>query len=123
MRNVSRRPSTPKPAPMPAISRTTMRIITTPPIDDAALIRLMTWLSPAFPTGAFAYSHGLEWAVQAGDVRDETSLLDWVADVLTHGAGRTDAILVRHAHRARGSAARAEIAELARASAPCRERQ
>ena len=64
------------------------------------LLRLLTWLSPAFPTGGFAYSHGLEWSVEAGDVTNEALLRDWIADVLRHGAGRSDAILLRHAHGA-----------------------
>jgi urease accessory protein len=76
------------------ITMTTMTITT-----EASLLRLLAWLSPAFPTGAFAYSHGLEWAVEAGDVRDETSLFGWLTDVMTHGTGRTDTILLRHAHR------------------------
>jgi urease accessory protein len=91
---------------------------------EAALLRLLAWLSPAFPTGGFAYSHGIEWAVEAGDITDETSLRDWLADVLAHGAGRGDAILLHHAHRAAHDAdALAEIAELAEAAAPCRERR
>jgi len=69
-----------------------------------SLLRLMTWLSPAFPTGAFAYSHGLEWAVEQGDVADEMSLQAWLTDVLAYGAGRNDLILLRHAHRAVNSA-------------------
>ncbi len=72
----------------------------TMPTDIAALLRLMAWLSPAFPTGGFAYSHGLEWAVEAGDVRDEAALLGWLGDVLSQGSGRSDAILLRHARRA-----------------------
>ena len=64
------------------------------------LLRLLTWLSPGFPTGGFAYSHGLEWSVEAGDISDEAALRDWVADLLSHGAGRSDVILLRHAHRA-----------------------
>src|SRR5271166_794026 len=99
---------------------TTMTTTGTP---DAALIRLLTWLSPAFPTGAFAYSLGLEWAVEAGDVRSEDSLRCWVRDILTHGAGWSDAILLRHAHRASSAAALADIAELAAATAPSRERR
>ena len=67
---------------------------------DADLARLMTWLSPAFPVGAFSYSHGLEWAVEAGTVRDAATLGDWIEDVLRHGAGRTDAILLAEAWRA-----------------------
>jgi urease accessory protein len=64
------------------------------------LIRLLTWLSPAFPTGGFAYSHGLEWGVEAGHVTDEATLRDWVADMLCHGGGRSDAILLCHAYGA-----------------------
>ena len=79
------------------ITMTTMTITGTP---EGGLLRLLAWLSPAFPTGAFAYSHGLEWAVEAGDVGDETTLLGWLTDVMTQGSGRTDTILLRHAHRA-----------------------
>jgi urease accessory protein len=75
-------------------------IMATTTTDIAALIRLLAWLSPAFPTGGFAYSHGLEWAVEAGDVRDGATLLAWLEDVLAHGSGRTDAIVLRHARQA-----------------------
>ena len=61
---------------------------------------LMCWLSPAFPVGAYAYSHGLEWAVEAGDIRDEVSLASWLDLLLLHGVGRNDAILVASTHRA-----------------------
>ena len=66
---------------------------------ELSLLRLLTWLSPAFPTGGFAYSHGLEWAVEAGDVRDEASLTAWMEDMLRLGALWSDAILLRLAHR------------------------
>lgn len=62
-------------------------------MDGAALYRLLNWLSPAYPIGAFAYSHGLEWAVEAGDVRDRASLADWVTGLLSCGAGRVDGAL------------------------------
>ena len=92
--------------------------------DHRPLLTLLAWLSPAFPTGAFAYSHGLEWAVEAGDITDGDSLLGWLADVLTHGSGRSDTILLRHAHRAAADAmALREIVALATASAPARERR
>ena len=84
---------------------------------QADLLRLLTWLSPAFPTGGFAYSHGLEHAVEAGSVRDAASLLAWLSDVVAHGAGRSDVILLRHAHAGH------DVAELACAAQPCRERQ
>ena len=60
---------------------------------DPSLMPLMLWLSPAFPVGAFAYSHGLEWAVEAGDIHDARSLGGWLVDLLTFGAPRADAIL------------------------------
>ena len=87
------------------------------------LVRLLTWLSPGFPTGAFAYSHGLEWAVEAGDIGAEADLAGWIDAVLRHGSGRSDAILLRHAHRAADADALAEVAELAAAAQPGRERQ
>lgn len=88
-----------------------------------ALAKLLTWLSPAFPTGAFAYSHGLEWAVEAGDVASEAALLPWLEDVLRHGTGHTDAVLLRHAWRADTVAALADVADLAQAAQPGRERR
>ena len=92
--------------------------------DSGALLRLLAWLSPGFPTGAFACSHGLEFAVEAGDVIDEASLKAWLEDVLTHGTGRTEAILLRAAHRAAHDPERLEaLADLARATAPARERR
>ena len=84
---------------------------------------MLTWLSPAFPTGGYAYSHGLEWAVQAGDVHDEATAGAWMGDVLAHGAGRTDAILLRHAHRARTASDLTDVAELAAAAQPSAERR
>jgi urease accessory protein len=84
---------------------------------------LLTWLSPAFPTGGYAYSHGIEHAVEAGDVRDEATAGDWTFAVIRDGAGRADAILLRHAHRARSEAALAELAELAAAAQPSAERR
>ena len=88
----------------------------------AALLRLLTWLSPAFPTGGFAYSHALEWSVAAGDVGTEAELIGWIADILVHGALWSDAILLRHAHRA-GRDELAELAALAAAMAPSLERR
>jgi len=70
---------------------------------DASLMPLMLWLSPAFPVGAFAYSHGLEWAVEAGDIFDARSLGGWLVDLLSFGAPRADAILFAAAYRAAGA--------------------
>jgi urease accessory protein len=92
--------------------------------DRRSLLNLLAWLSPAFPTGAFAYSHGLEWAVQAGDIRDGGSLQDWLTDVVAQGAGRSDVILLRYAHRAAGDPdALHDLVSLATACAPARERR
>jgi urease accessory protein len=88
-----------------------------------ALLRLMVWLSPAFPTGAFAYSHGIEWAVEEGDITSEATLGDWLRATLRFGAGRNDAILLRAAWAAEDAAALLHVAEMAAAVAPCRERQ
>ena len=104
---------------MPAA--TTITTMTTAP--SATLPLLLTWLSPAFPTGAYAYSHALEWAVETKDVTSEASTAAWLTDVLRHGAGRTDAILLRHAYRARTAADLADIAELAAAAQPSAERR
>jgi urease accessory protein len=75
-----------------------------PPSDasdaDAALLPLMLWLSPAFPVGSFAYSQGLEWAVESGDIRDARSLGAWLVDLLSFGAPRADAILFAECFRA-----------------------
>lgn len=84
------------------------------------LLRLLTWVSPAFPTGGFAWSHGLEWAVEADDVKDAETLCDWLAALLAHGSGRNDAILARAGYRAHGEALR-EVAAFAAAIAPSRE--
>lgn len=87
-----------------------------------ALLPLMAWLSPSFPVGGYAYSHGLEWAVETGDVTGEASLIPWLEDLLTLGAGRGDAILLAHAHRAaHDPEALAEINDLALALAPSAE--
>ena len=93
-------------------------------MEHSALLHLLAWLSPSFPTGAYAYSHGLEWAVESGDITDEATLRAWLTDILTNGSGRNDTILLRHAHRASSDdAALAEIAELAVGTAPSRERR
>ena len=86
-----------------------------------ALLTLAQWLSPAYPVGAFAWSHGLEQAVQDGAVHDAASLADWLGVMLSAGSGRTDAILLVAAAGAEGVALE-EIAALAAALAPSRER-
>lgn len=95
-------------------------------LDMAGLHRLMSWLSPSFPVGAFSYSHGLEWAIEDGTVRNTADLSAWIADILRHGAGRSDAILFGNAWRAairEDRAALADLAELAAAFHPSAERR
>ncbi|WP_236024639.1 urease accessory protein UreF [Arenibaculum pallidiluteum] len=65
-----------------------------------SLLRLLTWLSPSFPTGGFSYSHGLEYAVEEGLVAEWRSLAGWVSALVEHGAGRTDAVLFCTIHNA-----------------------
>lgn len=92
----------------------------------ATPLALLVWLSPSFPVGAFAYSHGLEWAHEAGDVADRASLGAWLADLLEHGGARNDAILLAEAYRAAREGADAALvaaAELALAMCPGAERR
>jgi urease accessory protein len=85
----------------------------------------MAWLSPAYPVGAFSYSSGIEWVVEAGDIASATSLQEWLSVTLRQGAGFCDAVFFVHAHKAAGNpdgkALRA-IAELTAAFASSKER-
>jgi urease accessory protein len=91
--------------------------------DLQALLRLMAWLSPAFPVGSFAYSGGLERAVHDGLVRDSAGLGDWIAVLIQHGSTWNDAVLLVEAHRAAADRLRlAAVAELAEALAGSKER-
>src|SRR5215470_7904291 len=93
--------------------------------EAASLYRLLAWLSPAFPVGAFSYSSGIEWAVEAGDIKDADSLRAWVVAVIANGGGFCDAVFFVHAHRAvlkRDDERLVEVCELAAAFAPSKER-
>jgi urease accessory protein len=92
---------------------------------SAALYRLMAWLSPSYPVGAFSYSSGIEWAVEASDIRDAATLKDWLAVMMETGSGFCDAIFLVQAHRAAAAGNQdtlRDIAELAAAFAPSKER-
>ncbi|MEM9277058.1 MAG: urease accessory protein UreF [Pseudomonadota bacterium] len=67
--------------------------------DLQTLIRLQTWLSPAFPTGAFSYSHGLEAAIASGWVQDKETLAEWLETLLRSGPGWNDAVLLAESWR------------------------
>lgn len=91
--------------------------------DPAALQKLITWLSPAFPVGSFAWSAGLETAIADRRVTDSERLQNWIEGALTHGGIRTDAILLAHAWRAADDpAALAELADLSLALNSSKER-
>ena len=92
-----------------------------PPSADMSLLSLIQWLSPAFPTGGYAYSHGLEQAVVDNAMTDAASLKRWLTDILTHGSGRQDAILLACALRP--DAALDALTDLARALSSSAERQ
>ncbi len=94
--------------------------------SDAHALQLFAWLSPAFPVGAFAYSHGLESAVDDGLVHDAGSLAAWLGDLLRHGSARQDAVLAAEAWRlarAGDASAMTALNDLALALAPSRERR
>ena len=67
--------------------------------DLKSMIRLQTWLSPAFPIGAFSYSSGLEAAIDEGYVSDAESLTTWLTDILEDGTVWNDAVLLAEAWR------------------------
>jgi urease accessory protein len=81
-------------------------------MTDASLYRLMTWLSPAYPIGAYSYSHGIEYAVEAGLVTDRATLVDWVGTIVTQGAGRIDGAVFAAAWRATAAGDDARLADI-----------
>jgi urease accessory protein len=111
--------SSPHPNPLPAGERERAEL------TAAALYRLLAWMSPAYPVGAFSYSGGIEWAVEAGDIEDAETLREWLAVVIGEGCGFADAVLFSHAHDAittSDDAALRAVAELAAALVPSKER-
>jgi urease accessory protein len=97
-----------------------------PAQESAALYKLLAWLSPAYPVGAFSYSGGIEWAVEAGDIRDAETLRGWLQVIVQDGSGFCDAVFFAHAYRAAAEpddARLLEVAELAAAFTSSKERQ
>src|SRR5689334_15779000 len=93
--------------------------------EQAALYRLMAWLSPAYPVGAFSYSSGIEWAVESGDITDAAGFQRWLGVVIENGSAFCDAVLLVHAHRAAATddvKALRGVAQLAAAFVPSKER-
>lgn len=86
---------------------------------DPRLLTLTQWLSPSYPMGAFAFSHGLEAAIAEGWVKDEDTLYDWLEGLLSEGSGRSDAILIWNAYATENIN---DLDTIARAFAPSAER-
>jgi urease accessory protein len=61
--------------------------------DNASLLMLLNWMSPTFPIGSFAYSHGMEQAIADGRVVTQDDVQGWIADLLQSGSGWNDAVL------------------------------
>lgn len=110
--------------------RTAAGITTITSMADAAELQRLAWFSPAFPVGGFAYSHGIEKAVETGDVTDAASLASWISAILRHGAGWNDAVLIGEAWLRTAETDRTirerslvELAELGAALSLSRERR
>jgi urease accessory protein len=82
-------------------------------LASPALYRLMTWMSPAYPVGAFSYSSGIEWAVEAGDIHNADTLRGWLATMIRHGSVFCDAVIFSHVHRAVACGDDKTLAEIA----------
>ena len=89
-------------------------------LSGDSLVRLMTWLSPAYPVGGYAYSHGLEYAVECQLVRDEASLVRWIEGIIAFGAGRMDGVFFAEAWRAVANGDETALAEVAERAAVLR---
>src|SRR5262249_53500166 len=89
-------------------------------VGPRSLIRLHNWLSPAFPTGSYSYSHGLEWAIESHQIRHRTSLVDWLDAELRFGSVRNDAIFFVEAWRCAEGGHDTRLLETAELAAACR---
>jgi urease accessory protein len=89
-------------------------------VSSLSLLRQQSWLSPAFPTGSYSYSHSIEWAVEAGHIHDRESLVDWLEADLCYGSGRNEAIFFMEAWRCATDDDRAKLLEIAELAAAFR---
>jgi len=89
-------------------------------LAPGALLRLHSWLSPAFPIGSYSYSHGLERSVEVGYVHDLPSLLQWLKADLRYGSVRNEAIFFNEAWNCAKSGQRAQLLEVAELAAAYR---
>ncbi|MBX9463315.1 MAG: urease accessory protein UreF [Aquamicrobium sp.] len=112
-----------KPTNSGAFPATRITGTTMPERGTASLLRLMAWLSPAFPVGSFSYSHGLERTVHDGLVESGSDLAEWIATLLAEGSGWNDAVLLAESFRlSAAGTSLADMAELAEAMAGSAER-
>lgn len=90
---------------------------------ETSFLQLLSWISPAFPTGNYAYSHGLEWVVEQGIVHDVKTLCAWLTALLRHGSLRNDLIFLKIAwDHAYDTQELKDLAAYVLASASSRER-
>src|SRR5215471_1152292 len=118
-------PFSPKAAPTEATITITTRKVDIMSDEECrfttlAFLRLQSWLSPAFPTGSYSYSHGVEWAVEAGYINDRRSLVDWLEADLCYGSGRNEAIFFNQAWRCALEDDREKLFEIAELAAAFR---
>ncbi len=92
-------------------------------LTPLSLLRLQSWLSPAFPIGAYSYSHALEWAVEAAYIRDRKTLVEWLGVDLRYGSGRNEAIFFCEAWRNADDHDRARLFQTAELAAAYRATQ
>jgi urease accessory protein len=85
-----------------------------------SFLRLQSWLSPTFPNGAYSYSHGLEWAAEAGYIHDRPSLVDWLEADLCYGSGRNEAVFFSEAYRCAVDDDRVKLLRVAEVAAASR---
>lgn len=98
---------------------TTTNISMIMPMAETALYDLLSWMSPAWPIGAFAHSSGLEWAVEQGHVTNRATTAEWIGTLIAHGSIHNDLVLFTYAWRAADAGDAPglhEVAELAAAS-------
>ena len=69
-------------------------------MDKVSLLRLMTWLSPSYPVGAYTYSHALEYVVELEEITDVDTSKDWLSGIVKYGAGQSDIVLLHTAYQA-----------------------
>ena len=75
-------------------------IMATERISHYGLLQLLRLASPTLPVGAYAYSQGLEWAVESGWVSDERSAADWIGGVLGAAPAQLEVPVLARLYRA-----------------------